>query len=96
LFEEALVALFPVQYAVVGWRAPLHLLAVRTRERRPHAAHHPHPVLVGTLLLLIGLVNLDLDNGFACYNGCPDADRAAIIAGRLAVDIPLAILSALP
>ena len=53
-------------------------------------------VLAGTPLLVIGLVNLDFDVGFACYDGCPDADRAAIIALRLAVDIPLAIIRAVP
>jgi len=54
--------------------------------------------LVGTLLLLTGLANLDFDVGFACYDsGCGSTSgKAAVIADLLARDIPLAILSAVP
>jgi hypothetical protein len=54
--------------------------------------------LAGILLLVVGLVNLVFDVGFACYDsGCGSASaKAAVVAELLARDIPLAILSAVP
>ena len=54
--------------------------------------------LAGILLLVVGLVDLVFDVGFACYDsGCGSASaKAAVVAELLARDIPLAILSAVP
>jgi hypothetical protein len=58
----------------------------------------PNLDLAGALLLVVGLENLLLDVGFACYDsGCGSAaGKAAVVADLLARDIPLAILSAAP
>jgi hypothetical protein len=52
--------------------------------------------LIGIPVLALGLAFLDLLAGFACWEGCSDADLAPAITARLGSAVPIALISAVP